>query len=57
MNEETVTITKSEYEQLIRRECLISALEAVGVDNWQGWGEHREIEDELLKGHGLTQDE
>lgn len=54
MNEETVTITKSEYEQLIRRECLISALEAVGVDNWCGWDERHEIEDELLKAHGLT---
>lgn len=29
MNEENVTITKSEYEQLIRRECLISALETI----------------------------
>jgi hypothetical protein len=56
MNEETITITKAEHERLIRRDCELQALEAAGVDNWQGYGEHREYEDELLTAHGLSND-
>ena len=35
--EETVTIPKSIYEQLLRDQELLSCLEACGVDNWTGW--------------------
>ncbi len=51
--EDVITITKSEYEALVRSSCTLQALEAVGVDNWQGYGEHTEIEKELLNGYGL----
>jgi hypothetical protein len=33
---ETVTILKFEYERLLAREMRLDALEAGGVDNWQG---------------------
>ena len=39
MNEETVTITKAEYDQLCKDAELLSYLEAAGVDNWEGFDE------------------
>lgn len=33
---ETVTISKSEYERLVRDSEWLALLEAAGVDNWQG---------------------
>lgn len=36
MSEETVTITKKEYDRLLRDEAWLSCLEGAGVDNWQG---------------------
>ena len=39
MNEETVTITKKEYDSLIRSAKVLLALEAGGVDNWEGYSE------------------
>ena len=33
---ETVTITKEEYERLLKEEQYLSALRFAGVDNWQG---------------------
>jgi hypothetical protein len=33
-NEETVTISKREYEQLQERDAKLWALESAGVDNW-----------------------
>jgi hypothetical protein len=44
--EETVTITKKEYEQLLRDSEWLSCLEAAGVDNWQGFDYAREIQEE-----------
>ena len=37
MNEETVAITKSEYDQLIEDSQFLHALLAAGVDNWPGY--------------------
>lgn len=34
MKEETVTITKKEYEHLLERSEKLSKLEIAGVDNW-----------------------
>lgn len=34
--EETVTITKTEYEGLLEDRAWLSALESAGVDNWGG---------------------
>lgn len=39
MPEEKVKITKSVYERLVRAEKELLALEAGGVDNWEGYSE------------------
>lgn len=36
MGEETVTIPKSEYEELLKCQRWAAALEAAGVDSWDG---------------------
>ncbi len=35
--EETVTITKEEYIQLLNDSNFLNALRAGGVDNWEGY--------------------
>jgi len=37
MSNETVTILKSEYDQLVEDSELLNCLTACGVDNWDGW--------------------
>ena len=37
MNEETVTILKSEYDQMLEDVQFLDALLAAGVDNWSGY--------------------
>lgn len=44
-DEEMVTIKKSEYARLIKREEWLECLEAAGVDNWQGIDEAIQIRD------------
>lgn len=34
-----VTITKEEYDALLRASQKLAALEAAGVDNWEGYGD------------------
>lgn len=36
-NEEFVTITSAEYEDLLRADKFLTALENAGVDNWDGY--------------------
>lgn len=36
MSEEMVTITKKEYDRLAKVDDWMDALEAAGVDNWDG---------------------
>lgn len=43
MNEETVTISKEEYESLLQDRKWLEALEGAGVDNWEGYDYAREI--------------
>lgn len=38
MQEETITISKKEYDKLFEDQKLLRALKAVGVDNWDGYG-------------------
>lgn len=38
-----VTITKAEYEQLQIDSDKLSCLEAIGVDNWQGYDDAMEM--------------
>jgi len=37
IKESTVTITLSEYNELIEDQNFLRALEAAGVDNWEGY--------------------
>lgn len=39
MDPQTVTIGKAVYEQLLKDSEMLAALEAAGVDNWEGYGE------------------
>jgi preprotein translocase subunit SecD len=41
--EEMVTITRTEYTNLILASELLSALQAVGVDNWDGYSDAMEM--------------
>ncbi|MNT01254.1 hypothetical protein D3C72_1357140 [compost metagenome] len=41
--EDTVTISKDEYEALQRDRELLNCLEACGVDNWSGWDDAMEM--------------
>lgn len=34
---DTVTITRKEYDQLVKDSEWLSYLEAAGVDNWEGY--------------------
>lgn len=43
MSESTVTIPESEYDQLMRDADKLSCLEAMGVDNWQGYDDAMEM--------------
>ena len=50
MNEETVTISKAEYDKLYDAAEWLSYLERAGVDNWDGFDEAirlREEDEEL----------
>lgn len=38
MAEETVTITRAEYEEMLSELRFLDALYAAGVDNWEGYG-------------------
>lgn len=35
---ETITISKKQYDQLLRDSALLECLEGAGVDNWEGYG-------------------
>ena len=50
MPEETVTIKKSEYEELLKDSNWLACLEAAGVDNWQGYDYAREMENDGSNG-------
>ena len=34
---ETITISKKEYDQLVKDSEFLEALRAAGVDNWEGY--------------------
>ncbi len=54
---ETVTITKEEHQRLLRAEVWVDALEAAGVDNWEGCAEAAQIYHEFCEEEGLLLDE
>lgn len=45
-----VLISKREYEKLLGRDAFLEALQAAGVDNWEGYCEAQEILDECELG-------
>ena len=53
--EEQITISKAEYNELVKRELWLTYLEGAGVDNWNGLEFARDqwLED----GHGDEEDE
>jgi hypothetical protein len=44
--EEMITITKKEYDKLIEQIEWLRALEAAGVDNWEGYDHAKDIIEE-----------
>jgi hypothetical protein len=44
-----ITISEEEYTEMLDRLMWLDALEAAGVDNWQGFDEAREIFQEWEK--------
>lgn len=46
MDDETVIITKVEYEALVKSARWLSCLQAAGVDNWDGYSYARELQRE-----------
>lgn len=44
--EETITISKAEYDKMQERIFWLDCLEQAGVDNWQGIGEAYIIQEE-----------
>lgn len=47
MTKETVTITIEEYDELLEAVIWLDALDAAGVDNWEGIDEAREIYNDM----------
>lgn len=45
-NNETVTISKKEYESLLKDSLFLECLQGAGVDNWSGYDYAIEIMDE-----------
>lgn len=43
---ETVEISKSEYQKLLEAEKLLHALQVAGVDNWDGYEQALDILEE-----------
>lgn len=50
MTEETVTITKKRYEELLDHAFKLSCLEAGGVDNWEWYSDS-------LREHGYFEED
>jgi hypothetical protein len=45
---EMITIKKSYYDELMRNDLKLSALDAAGVDNWNGYDDAMDIFREWL---------
>lgn len=42
-HENSVTISRKEYDSLLEDSAWLSCLEGAGVDNWDGWDYAREL--------------
>jgi hypothetical protein len=54
MTEDTITINKREYNQLLKDQLMLQALEETGVDNWSGYDDAVECYQELLEEHDAS---
>ena len=45
--DDTVTISKEEYESLLEDSEKLSALEAAGVNNWEGYDSAMELMEDM----------
>ena len=45
--EETITISKKEYESLLKDQKLLQCLQGAGVDNWEGYDYALEMMEEI----------
>ena len=48
MSEETITITKKEYDSLLEDQHMLLCLQCAGVDNWAGYDYAIEMMQETL---------
>lgn len=48
-SEETITIKKSDYDELVENSKKLEALEDCGVDNWEGYDEALEYLEDMEK--------
>ena len=46
MNKETIEVNREEWFKLQERDAFLCALEAAGVDNWDGYGDAQDILEE-----------
>ncbi len=42
-DDERVLITRNEYRELLRSDAKLTALEMLGVDNWQGYDDAMDL--------------
>jgi hypothetical protein len=49
--EPKVEISESLYRELLERDAFLSALEAAGVDNWDGYSYARELVEQWSNEH------
>jgi hypothetical protein len=57
MSEETITITKAEYNRLIRADLFLECLNAGGVDNWEWYECAQDDYNATLKAKGMEPDD
>jgi hypothetical protein len=55
--QDTVSISRSKYEELIRRSNKLEALEQAGVDNWDGYEDAMDLLEEWQDSVGLDEEE
>ena len=48
--DDTVTISRKEYDQLQKDAGMLNALEACGVDNWEGYSEAHRLREQQEEG-------
>jgi hypothetical protein len=49
MSGEMITITKKEYDELIKRDNWLLCLENAGVDNWEGFCFAKDLQEQYAK--------